>query len=71
MRLEKICEKMHFNEIGKPGTVVECIIGNKYVSPPLFDGTLYEVTDIEDGLLNITGYAKQGFCSERFKKANI
>ena len=68
MKLEKICEKMHFNEIGKPGTVVECIIGNKYVSPPLKICAGRNVGNF----IVLEGKEKRGgFFASRFKKANI
>jgi len=69
MKLQNICNKLHFNALKEPGTLVECIDDKRGESPLLTKGTCYEVIKgiyTWSGFLHIKG--DLCFLSEKFKR---
>lgn len=67
MKLQEICEKMHIDEIGKPGTIIKWIYNTSSEDPRDY----FKVAEtINNKWIRIEGYCTYGV-AKNFKKANL
>jgi hypothetical protein len=69
MKLQEICDNLHFNAL-KPGDTVECISPTKGSIFNLKEGEFYEITSKNSDFKEvfIKGFGKFSFFPTRFKK---
>lgn len=73
MKLKRICQKIHFDNISKPGTIIECIDDKGDCLNPLIRlGKTYEVTrGTWETFIQLKGFRYGTYLIERFKRVQI